>query len=255
MIKIFYDDKRSLFLIMLSIITPVFLLLLNCGLADTPQVLGSENKTDMDMDNNQYEQSSNLNSVYPSIPSNISVVVEPKDTGTLYLSAIISNDVVNFTRNLDDELFPFQVVNWYQLTKFTPNFEKVSNLDNLTSNSLIIGQLQDFNEFVDLLEQARIYSDVPFNETFILDVPNKDVSFMQLQVNLSNGDSGIYYGLYDGNQQTDKSEINLRLNPESSLKILDTISADEIQTSPALYNVTHTLVCNDLYKLGYEKCK
>ena len=78
---------------------------------------------------------------------------------------------------------------------------------------------------------------------------------MQLQVNLSNGDSGIYYGLYDGNQQTDKSEINLRLNPESSLKILDTISADEIQTSPALYNVTHTLVCNDLYKLGYEKCK
>jgi hypothetical protein len=255
MIKIFYDDKRSLFLIMLSIITPVFLLLLNCGLADTPQVLGSENKTDMDMDNNQSEQSSNLNSVYPSIPSNISVVVEPKDTGTLYLSAIISNDVVNFTRNLDDELFPFQVVNWYQLTKFTPNFEKVSNLDNLTSNSLIIGQLQDFNEFVDLLEQARIYSDVPFNETFILDVPNKDVSFMQLQVNLSNGDSGIYYGLYDGNQQTDKSEINLRLNPESSLKILDTISADEIQTSPALYNVTHTLVCNDLYKLGYEKCK
>ncbi|HZB17919.1 MAG TPA: hypothetical protein VE445_12195 [Nitrososphaeraceae archaeon] len=255
MIKIFYDDKRSLFLIMLSIITPVFLLLLNCGLADTPQVLGSENKTDMDMDNNQSEQSSNLNSVYPSIPSNISVGVEPKDTGTLYLSAIISNYFVNFTRNLDDELFPFQVVNWYQLTKFTPNFEKVSNLDNLTSNSLIIGQLQDFNEFVDLLEQARIYSDVPFNETFILDVPNKDVSFMQLQVNLSNGDSGIYYGLYDGNQQTDKSEINLRLNPESSLKILDTISADEIQANPALYNVTHTLVCDDLYKLGYEKCK
>ena len=255
MIKIFYDDKRSLFLIMLSIITPVFILLMNCGSADTPQVLGSENKTDMDMDNNQSEQSSNLNSVYPSIPSNISVVVEPKDTGTLYLSAIISNDVVNFTRNLDDELFPFQVVNWYQLTKFTPNFEKVSNLDNLTINSLIIGELQDFNEFVDLLEQARIYNDVPFNKTFILDVPNKDVSFMQLQVNLSNGDSGIYYGLYDGNQQTDKSEINLRLNPESSLKILDSMSADEIQANPTLYNVTHTLVCNDLYKLGYEMCK
>lgn len=246
MIKIFYDDKRSLFLIMLLIITPIFLLLMNYELAETPQVLGSENKTDMD--NNQ-------NLVYPSIPSNISVVVEPKKTGTLYLSAIISNDVVNFTRNLDDELFPFQVVNWYQLTKLTPNVERVSNLDNLTINSLIIGQLQDFNEFVDLLEQARIYGDVPFNETFILDVPNKDVSFMQLQVNLSNGDSGIYYGLYDGNQQTDKSEINLRLNPESSLKILDSMSADEIQANPDLYNVTYTLVCNDLYKLGYEMCK
>ena len=70
MIKIFYDDKRSLFLIMLSIITPIFLILMNYELAETPQVLGSENKTDMD--NNQ-------NLVYPSIPSNISVVVEPKN--------------------------------------------------------------------------------------------------------------------------------------------------------------------------------
>lgn len=253
MIKIFYADKRNLFFIMLSIITPVFLLLMIYGLAETPQALGSDNKTDMD--NNQSEQSSNQNLVYPSIPSNISVVVEPKDTGILYLSAIISNNDVNFTRDFDDELFPFQVVNWYQLTKFTPNFERVSNLDNLTINSLIIGQLQDFNEFVDLLEQARIYSDVPFNKTFILDVPNKDVSFMQLQVSFSNGDSGIYYGLYDANQATDKSEINLRLNPESSLKILDSMSADEIQANPALYNVTHTLVCNDLYKLGYEMCK
>ncbi len=253
MIKIFYADKRNLFFIMLSIITPVFLLLMIYGLAETPQALGSDNKTDMD--NNQSEQSSNQNLVYPSIPSNISVVVEPKDTGILYLSAIISNNDVNFTRDLDDELFPFQVVNWYQLTKFTPNFERVSNLDNLTINSLIIGQLQDFNEFVDLLEQARIYSDVPFNKTFILDVPNKDVSFMQLQVSFSNGDSGIYYGLYDANQPTDKSEINLRLNPESSLKILDSMSAVKIQANPALYNVTHTLVCNDLYKLGYEMCK
>ena len=152
-------------------------------------------------------------------------------------------------------MFPFQVVNWYQLTKFTPNFEKISNLDNLNISSLIVGQLQDYDGFADLLEQARIYSDVPFNETFILDVPNKDVSFMLLQVNFSSGDKRIYYGLYDGNQQTEKSETHLRLNPESSLKILESRSANEIQPSEPLYNVTHTLVCNDLYKLGYEQCQ
>ena len=165
--------------------------------------------------------------------------------------------IVNFTRNLDDELFPFQVVNWYQLTKFTPNFEKISNLDHLNISGFIVGPLQDFDEFADLLEQARAYSDVTFNETFILDVPNRDVSFMLLQVDFSNGDKGIYYGLYDGNQQTEeKSEISLRLNPESSLKILESVSADEmLPLNEPLYNVTHTLVCNDVYKLGYEKCK
>lgn len=254
MIKIFCDYKRNLFWIVLSFFTPTFILLLGYGISATSQVLGSEVTTDMG--DNQSESISDPNSIYSSIPSNISVTIEPKDTGTLYLSAIISNGDVNFTRNLDDELFPFQIVNWYQLTKFTPNFEKISNFDNLNISSLIVGQLQDFDEFADLLEQARIYSDVPFNETFILDVPNRDVSFMLLQVNFSNGDKIIYYGLYDGNQQPEeKSEISLRLNPESSLKILEYRSADEIQLNESLYNVTHTLVCNDLYKLGYEKCK
>lgn len=247
MIKIFCNFKRNLFWTMLSIITPTFILLMGYGISSTSQALGSEVTTDIG--NNQSEL------IYSSIPSNISVTIEPKDTGTLYLSAIISNGDVNFTRNLDDELFPFQIVNWYQLTKFTPNFEKTSNFDNLNISSLIVGQLQDFDEFADLLEQARIYSDVSFNETFILDVPNMDVSFMLLQVNFSNGDKGIYYGLYDGNQQPEeKSEISLRLNPESSLKILEYISADEIQPNESLYNVTHTMVCNDIYKLGYEKC-
>jgi len=253
MIKIFCNDKRNLFLIMLSITTPIFILMMSYGISATPQALGSNFKPDMN--NNQSGSISDPDSIYSSIPSNISVTIEPKDTGTLYLSAILSNGDINFTRNLDDELFPFQVVNWYQLMKFTPNFEKTSNFDNLNISSLVVGQLQDFDGFADLLEQARIYSDVPFNETFILDVPNRDVSFMLLQVDFSNGDKGIYYGLYDGNQQTEKSETHLRLNPESSLKILEPRSADEIQPSEPLYNVTHTLVCNDLYKLGYEQCK
>ena len=253
MIKIFCNDKRNSFLIMLSIITPIFILLMGYGISPTPQVLGSYLKSDIG--SNQSDSISDPNSIYSSIPSNISVTIEPKDTGTLYLSAIISNGDINFTRNLDDELFPFQIVNWYQLTKYTPNFENISNLDNLNISSLIVGQLQDFDEFAELLEQARVYSDVPSNDTFILDVPNRDVSFMLLQVNFSNGDLGIYYGLYDGNQQTEKSEVNLRLNPESSLKILESISASELQPNEPLYNVTHTLICNDLYKLGYEKCK
>jgi len=254
MIKILCKDKKNLFLIMLSTSTPIFIFMMGYGISPVSQALGSEFIPYVAK--NQSESFSYPNSTYSSIPSNISVTVEPKDAGTLYLSAIISNGDINFIRNLDDELFPFQVVNWYQLTKFTPNFEKISNFDDLKINSLMVGELQDFDEFADLLEQARIYSDVPLNDTFILGVPNRDVSFMLLQVTFPNGDIGIYYGLYDGNQQPEeKSEVNLRLNPESSLKILESISASEIQPNEPLYNVTHTLVCNDVYKLGYEQCK
>ena len=99
MIKIFCDYKRNLYLIMLSFFTPIFILLMDYGISATSQVLGSE--VIPNMGNNQSEL------IYSSIPSNISVTIEPEDTGTLYLSAIISNGDVNFTRNLDDELFPF----------------------------------------------------------------------------------------------------------------------------------------------------
>ena len=93
---------------MLSIITPIFILLMGYGISPTPQVLGSYLKSDIG--SNQSDSISDPNSIYSSIPSNISVTIEPKDTGILYLSAIISNGDINFTRNLDDELFPFQML-------------------------------------------------------------------------------------------------------------------------------------------------
>jgi hypothetical protein len=206
----------------------------------------------LELDNNQSEQDSP--NAFEPIPSNISVHVEPKDVGILYLSAIIADGNVEFTRDLDDELFPFQTTNWYQLVTLTPNYTGTLETLGLKFDNLIIGQLQDFDNFDELLEQARVYSDVPINETFILDLPNNDVSFMQLQIPYSDGTTGIYYGLFDGNQQGDKSEINLRLNPESTLKILESDSAIDIKTNEQLFNVTNTLVCNDIYKLGYEKC-
>ncbi len=222
------------------------------GYSSFQNVLGSTN-SDNYTNKNLSEQNNPIS--FEPIPSNISVHVEPKDTGTLYLSALISDGNVEFTRDLDDEIFPFQTTNWYQLVTLDPNYVEFSNNTNLKFDNVIVGQLQDFDDFDELLDQARIYSNVPVNKTFILDLPTKDVSFMQLQIPFQNGTSGIYYGLYDGNQQGDKSEIDLRLNPESSLKILDSDSAINIKTNEQLYNVTNTLVCNDIYKLGYEKCQ
>ena len=207
----------------------------------------------LEQDNIQSNQDNQ--DAFEQIPSNISIHVEPKDAGTLYLSAIISNGKIDFTRDLDDELFPFQTTNWYQLVTLTPNHTETLQSTDIKFDNLIVGQLQDFDNFDELLEQARIYSGVSVNETFILDLPNNDVSFMLLQMPYPDNTTGIYYGLFDGNQQGDKSEINLRLNPKSTLKILESDSAIDIKTNQQLFNVTNTLVCNDLYKLGYEKCQ
>ena len=254
MIDYILDKKKCSFFVSLYflLITPIFFI--NIGYIHSQGVLGSSNaRVDLHLADNQSKQD-NQNTL-EAIPSNISVRVEPKDAGTLYLSALISDGDIELTRDLNDELFPFQTTNWYQLITLIPNYTKTPENTNLTFDNLIVGQIQDFDNFDELLEQARIYSDTPVNETFILDLPNNDVSFMQVQMSYPNDTSGIYYGLFDGNQQGDKSEINLRLNPESTLKILESDSAIEIKTNDQLYNVTNTLVCNDVYKLGYEKCQ
>ena len=258
------DTKKCSFFALSYFLMLTMIFLVTTEYINPQDVLGSNSSSSnsisdndeavaLELDSNQSELDSQ--DAFEPIPSNISVHVEPKDAGILYLSAIIADGKVEFTRDLDDELFPFQTTNWYQLVTLTPNYTETDETTGLKFDNLIVGQLQDFDNFDELLDQARVYSDVPINETFILDLPNKDVSFMQLQIPYSDGTTGIYYGLFDGNQQGDKSEINLRLNPESTLKILESDSAIDIKTNQQLYNVTNTLVCNDIYKLGYEKCQ
>jgi hypothetical protein len=187
-------------------------------------------------------------------PINISVIPESLPAGNLYLSSILSNGTATYTRNLTDELFPFQLDRWHQYIRFVPIYQDRNPNENLTINNLVIGELSDYDSFDELLDEARIYKDVPFNSTTILDLPNKDISFMEAEIIFPNGASGIYYGLYDGNQQTDKSELKLYMKPETNPSSLGSVPAIEIKSIDLLYNVTFTLVCNDLYKLGYDRC-
>ena len=250
---LFGRKKSTLFILSYFIVVISALFYVNIEYLNIQKVLGSSNSVKLDTDSHLAKEGG-PNSFEP-IPTNISVSVEPKDTGTLYLSALVSDGKIELTRELNDELFPFQTTNWYQLITLSPNYFKTVNNTALEFDNLIVGKLDDFDNFDDLLSQARLYSDVPVNRTFILDLPHKDVSFMQLQIPFPNGTSGIYYGLFDGNQKGDRSDINLHLNPQSTLKILDSDSAIDVQTNEQLYNVTKTLACNDLYKLGYEKCQ
>jgi hypothetical protein len=199
-------------------------------------------------------ESEKLRFDYSTVPTNISVLPESLPTGNLYLSSILSNGTITYTRNLTDELFPFQLDRWYQQIKFIPNYEDQIEDSNTVIGKLIIGQMSDFDNFDELLDHSRMYVDVALNSTMIIDLPNQDVSFMEAEMKFPTGDVGIYYGLFDGNQQTDKSELSSYLNPESIPSSLSSIPAIGIKSDSLLYNATFTLVCNDLYKLGYDKC-
>jgi hypothetical protein len=196
----------------------------------------------------------NIEIDYSLVPTNISVLPESLPAGNLYLSSILSDGTITYTRNLTDEVFPFQLDRWYQQIQFIPIYKDRNLHTNLTIESLLIGEMQDFDNFDELLSHARLYRDVPLNSTIILDLPNKDVSFMQVEMKFSNGDVGIYFGLYDGNQQTDKSELRSYMSPESNPSSIPSVPTTEIKSNSLLHNATFSLVCNNLYKLGYDEC-
>ncbi len=184
------------------------------------------------------------------IPNNISVFPELLGEGNLALSAISYNNTIEHTRNLDDELLPFQLKKWHQFIKFIPNFDHRTQDHDLTISNLLIGRIGNFDGFDDLLKEARLYQGIPINSTVVVELPNDSVSFMLAEVKSSNQGSAIYYGLYDGNTYDDKSEIN----PKLESIVLETINPLSIKADYALYNVTQALVCHDISKHGYQQC-
>ncbi len=184
------------------------------------------------------------------IPNNISVIPELLDKGYLALTAISYNNTIEYTRNLNDELLPFELNEWHQFIKFIPNYEHQAQNHSLTISNLLIGQIGNFNNFDDLLKEAMLYQNIPINSTVIIELPNNSVSFMIAEIKSSNPESSIYYGLFDGNQDEDKTEINPKL--ESS--ILKTINPLNIKVDNSLYNITQVIVCNDISKYGYQQC-
>lgn len=245
-----FNKIRISYNILASILIPMILSMIYFGLSIQNYTLAS---LVSDIKNEMKSENIEINS-YSIVPTNISVIPESLPTGDLYLSSMLSDGTAMYTRNLTDELFPFQLDRWYQHIQFVPGYQDRNPDENLTINNLVIGELSDFDNFDELLNQARIYKDVPFNSTTILDLPNKDISFMEAEIIFPNGDSGIYYGLYDGNQQTDKSELKLYMKPEANPSSIGSVPALEIKSNDLLYNVTFTLVCYDLYKLGYDRC-
>ncbi len=184
------------------------------------------------------------------IPNNISVIPELLDKGYLALTAISYNNTIEYTRNLNDELLPFELNEWHQFIKFIPNYEHQSQNHSLTISNLLVGQIGNFNNFENLLKEAMLYQDIPINSTVIIELPNNSVSFMIAEIKSSNPESSIYYGLFDGNQNEDKTEIN----PKLESIILKTINPLDINLDNSLYNITQVIVCNDISKYGYQQC-
>lgn len=242
----------------INFIITIFLIIIAITITGTNILIKSSNAVVI-ASNNNISNTSNLNENQPKtneqqhnleIPNNISVIPELLDKGHLTLTAISYNNTIEYTRNLNDELLPFELNRWHQFIKFIPDYERQTQNHSLAISNLLIGQIGSFDNFEDLLEEAMLYQDIPINSTVIIELPNDSVSFMIAEIKSSNPESSIYYGLFDGNQNEQKTEIN----PKLESIVLKTINPLNIKADNSLYNITQAIVCNDISKYGHQQC-
>ncbi|MDQ4073987.1 MAG: hypothetical protein M3162_06750 [Thermoproteota archaeon] len=188
------------------------------------------------------------------IPNKISLIAESSGMGELLLTAINNNGTIQYTRDINDELTPFQLTKWHQVMEFELN-DTGNNQDNLTITNLLIGNLKDFDSFDDLLKESKSYKNVPLKSNVFVLLPNESVSFMAGEIEFPSGISGLYYGLFDANLFADTSKSKPDQSTGNS-KVIEMANASpfEIRNDSSLFNVTHDVICNDLVKLGYKKC-
>lgn len=186
----------------------------------------------------------------------VSVVVDPKslDEGNLILTAINVNNVsIEYVKDLDQELTPFQLDKWYQPLQFLLDSDTYGK-QNLTINNLLIGPINSFDTFDGLLSEGSLYKNIKFGNNITITLPNKGVSFMMAEIQFPNNTSAIFYGLFDGNQVTDSPDVengqlseNLPVNLQTSLPL-------DINDNKGLYDMSYTIICNDLSKFNYFEC-
>ena len=97
-IRINYNILASVLILMMFSMTYLGLSIQNYALASLPCEIRNEMKS----------ENSEIN-FYSLVPTNISVMPESLPAGNSYLSPIFSNGTATYTRNLTDELFPFQL--------------------------------------------------------------------------------------------------------------------------------------------------
>jgi hypothetical protein len=198
----------------------------------------------------------NIDNLYASeIATNISVMPESTDEGFLYLSAFSINDKeIQYTRNLNDELAPFQLTSWNQTLQLSANYKDYRQEHDQNLTNLLIGHIGNFSNFDSLLEEANWYEEIPLGSKITIELPNESVSFMLAEEKVSANMSAIYYGIFDGNQNAFENKQSSLVNSDSRIMEINSLSPSQLNKNGSLYNVTYELVCNDLSKFSYDTC-
>lgn len=176
----------------------------------------------------------------------------------LWLDRLTSKTEFNMNHKmLDVQDLKFEADDWNP--KLTFQFIEGSDSGLVNVKQVLIGKIKAYPTSQIALTSGILWKNIPLNQEVVLKIKEKGVNFFIVQVQFTNGATGIYSGamdikptINDKSFYSDTLKDDLKAN--KGLKVM-TSSSPKIRQDSAFFQVAQKVVCDDLVSFGFRTCE
>ena len=248
--RLLYSSLKSSFIFVMLILSLSATLL-----SLDEQVIASINNT-FDSNHSSQPLDKDGSNTRIDLPSEILLEINKTFATPIPLRVIQINE--SMIENKPVESKPFEFSEWYPSISF-----HILN-ETLPGNNKIIwilmGKITSFESIEEMLNDAVFYKNVPLDKKVLLPLAVGGASFMLVKVQFTDKHSGIYYEVFDGNQEGDKPLLDdylesVSVNEKMYEIIANSSSVHEVFSDPVFNRSASSIICKEYLKHGNPICQ
>lgn len=192
------------------------------------------------------------------IPDTLTLTTESEDNDFPLVATIDRNGGIRMVDEIVNVLdLKFEVDDWNP--KLTFQFVSGSESGLVNVKQVLIGKIKSYSNSQKALTSALLWKEIPLNQEVVLKIKENGLNYAIVQVQFSNGATGLYSGAIDVKPNIDDKSFysdTLRddLRNNKGLKVIRSITP-KIGDDETFYQVAGTIVCDDLTNSGFRTCE
>ena len=192
------------------------------------------------------------------IPDTLTVTADSDDNDFPIVGTLDRNggaSIINDQMDVQD--LKFEVDDWNP--KFTFQFLEGSESGLVNVKQVLIGKIKAYPTSQIALTSALLWKNIPLNQEVVLKIKEKGLNFFIVQVQFTNGATGIYSGAMDVKPSVDdksyySSTLKDDLKANKGLKVIPSLPP-KIKQDANFYQFAQNIVCEDLANFGFRSCE
>jgi sugar lactone lactonase YvrE len=197
-----------------------------------------------------------VNASFSDLPQAVTLTDDGGSENFLSLRAILVNGELKDADNEGDfEFDNFDLNDWNPPVTF--QFTEESSVGLVNVKSVLIGQVKSYKSPADILKSAIYWKQIPLNEQVVLPLQHKGTNFMIVEVQFTDGVSGIYSGAFDvdafGSKSFGQQSLKSDIKEGVDFKVKRAVKFKP-DYSDVYWQLVQSLSCKELEGHGFTVC-